>query len=87
MSDVKTWVSWNPEWAPHVQGRYHRERVVDIATGMPEAQRVECMCTVCGAKWQTDCTSGATRSHISRFAGVHLHRDALGSPPPHLVGR
>lgn len=87
MSATKTWIEWVPQWAPHIQGRYQRERVVDEQTGMPEPQRVECVCTVCGAKWQTDCTSGAMRSHVSRFAGVHLHRDPFTQPPPNLSSK
>lgn len=60
----------------HVVGRY-TERMVDPATGMPEPQKIVATCTVCSAEWRGECLTGAVRSHINRFATVHLHRDVM----------
>lgn len=68
--------SYRPSWATHIDGSY-TERTVDD-DGMPEPQQVFCKCEVCGHQWQTKCSSGLVRQHISTFARVHLHRDPLG---------
>lgn len=75
----RVWVAWSPRFAPHVEGRYS-ERVLD-EDGLPEPQRVECTCTKCGAKWQTDCSSGQVRGHIAKFGVVHAHSDPIGTAP------
>lgn len=102
MMKTKRWVSWTVEWAPHVSGSYEAGREVD-ASGMPEPQQVRALCSVCkakckcrkqdvcscGAEWRGSCSTGAVRSHISRFAGVHMGcagRDPLKTPPPHRSG-
>ena len=75
---------WSPDWAKHVIGRFtHRE--YDPMTGLPEPQKVEIKCSVCGAEWKLECSSGHVRDHVNRFAGVHLHRDPLDAP--RVVGK
>jgi hypothetical protein len=72
-----TWISWHPEWAPHIEGRYtERETRED---GLAEAQKVEMKCNTCGAVWNTWCSSGSVRGHISKFAFIHTHKDPLTS--------
>jgi len=74
MSD--TWESWRPDWAPLVEGRYTK-RIFDEETGLPDEQRIEMLCTRCGATWKIGCTSGLVRQHINNFAKSHTHIDPL----------
>ena len=69
-------IEYSPRWAPHVKGRYSR-RVLDPDTKMPEPQRVEVTCGVCGQQYRNLCRQGMPRQHISRFAQQHLHRAPL----------
>lgn len=73
------WEEWVPSFAPHVKGRYER-REFDPRTKMPVPQTVKMECTVCGTKWATVCSTGQVRTHIARFASLHLHRDPLAVP-------
>ena len=68
---------YRPDWAKHIKGSY-TERTFDEDM-QPEPQDVFCVCEVCNHKWQTKCSSGVVRQHISNFARVHLHRDPLGA--------
>lgn len=68
---------WRPPFAPHVLGEYERRRFDE--DGLPEPQLVVAVCEKCGARWQTQCSTGQVRTHISRFATIHLHRDPLGA--------
>jgi hypothetical protein len=91
----KRWVQWSPDWAPHVLGQYEADREVG-PSGMPDPQQVRAVCgeckkkcrcprrqvCSCGAEWRGSCSTGAVRSHISRFAAVHLHRNPLTEGPP-----
>jgi hypothetical protein len=70
-----SWISWRPDWAPHIDGRYTERETNE--KGLGEAQKVEMTCNTCGASWQTWCASGAVRGHISKFAFVHTHADPL----------
>lgn len=74
--------------APHVYGRWDAR---DDDTGIQHVQilcaicKTTCKCRdicSCPAEWHTICNSGQPRSHVSRFALVHLHRDALASSRP-----
>jgi len=71
---------WRPPYAMHVLGEYDR-REHDPVTGLPEPQRVRMVCEQCGATWQTMCATGQVRSHIARFASIHLHRDPFKDEP------
>jgi hypothetical protein len=73
---AEQWVEWNPGFARHVRGRY-TVRVFDPETGLPEPQRIEVRCLLCGDTWQGTCLSGQVRTHIARFGAVHAHRDPL----------
>lgn len=77
MSDPK-WISWRPDWAPWIDGRYTEREV--RPDGLPEEQRVEMFCTQCKATWKIGCTSGSVRQHISKFAFVHTHHDPFAPP-------
>jgi hypothetical protein len=72
MSDVE---QWTPPFAPHVTGTYER-RTFD-EDGMPLEQKVTADCSKCGGHWEGHCSTGQVRTHIARFATVHLHRDPL----------
>lgn len=71
-----TTVEWRPPSARHVVGRWERRRMGE--DGMPEPQAIVCECSVCGATWRGECTSGLVRQHVQRFALVHAHREAFG---------
>ena len=73
----ETWKDWTPEHAKHVIGRWTTRTFDD--SGMPEEQRVECVCSWpgCGAVWKGSCSSGRVKEHVARFAHVHLHRNPL----------
>lgn len=71
----KVWISWRPEWASHIDGRYTEREVSE--DGLPEEQRVEAKCNTCGAEWKIGCTSGSVRQHIQKFAFIHTHTDPL----------
>lgn len=75
---LESWVEWTPGFARHVVGRY-TVRTFD-EDGIPEPQRVEAVCNVCGARWQGQCLSGQVRTHIARFGAVHAHRDPFAAP-------
>lgn len=66
---------WSPPFALHVVGEYDR-RTFD-EDGLPEPQKVVMDCKRCGAHWETMCSTGQVRAHISRFGMVHLHSDPL----------
>lgn len=70
------WREWRPPFAPFVVGRYQR-RSFDHEVGMPNPQKVTMECTSCAVTWQTMCATGNVRSHIAKFARLHLHRDVL----------
>ena len=76
---LESWIEWSPGFAKHVLGRY-TVRTFDPETGLPEPQRIEARCSVCGATWQGECLSGQVRTHIARFGSVHAHRDPLAAP-------
>lgn len=75
------WRSYSPHFAPHVKGKYERRRH-DAETGMPVPQAIKMECTFpdCGTKWATVCSTGQVRTHITRFAARHLHRDPMEEP-------
>ena len=75
----ETFNEWRPDHAPHVLGRWSL-RVFDD-DGMPEEQKVVITCDLCGGRFERGCSSGLVQAHISRFAVVHLHRDALFVKP------
>lgn len=77
-ADGDLWVEWSPRFAPHVKGKY-TERTFDL-DHRPEPQRFEAHCTHCGQKWGGPCMTGAVKSHIARFAAMHLHRDPMHAP-------
>ena len=68
---------WRPGWATHVLGRYER-REFDPVTQTATPQHVTMDCEQCKAHYQTTCTTGAVRTHIARFAALHLHKDVFG---------
>ncbi len=70
------WREWRPSFAPHIKGRFER-RTFDRDVGMPNPQKIVMECAKCGDRWQTVCATGQVRSHIARFARLHLHRDVL----------
>ena len=71
---------YSPSWAAHVVGRWSK-RVKDEIEGW-EPQKVEITCTACKTVWKGECTSGATRNLVSKFATVHVPcvRDPLETP-------
>ncbi len=73
--------TWRPPNAAHVLGTWE-PRLFDPETGLPEPQRVMCICEWpdCGGVWTTECSSGLVREHVQRFALVHLHRDVFAPP-------
>ena len=72
------WEQWSPGWCSNIEGRYTR-RTYD-EDGIPEEQRIECQCTVCGATFRRVCSSGLVRDRINEFAKHHTHKDALEAP-------
>lgn len=79
----KQWVEFRPRWASHVLGEY-TERTVDTETMIPEPQKWKATCEICKETWgPATCDSGMVRSHISKFAIAHAHRNPLtqGIPP------
>lgn len=75
-------------WAPHVKGKYSQKQRGD--SGFCEPQQVHMLCTyrhedgkVCGATWQTWCSSGNVRGHINNFAKAHAH--STFENPPRVV--
>lgn len=92
-TDKPVWDEWRPPFAQHVLGKYERRTVNDDGTA--DEQRVVVVCEQCkarcrcckgvcscGAEFRTVCTTGSTRTHVSRFAVLHLHRDPLRAPAP-----
>lgn len=87
--DEQQWIEWSPPWAPHVKGKYTPRKRGD--EGFCEPQTVLMVCThkdpetgkLCGANWQTKCSSGNVRSHINNFAKAHAHKDF--TRPPRVV--
>jgi hypothetical protein len=70
-----------PRWAgAHVTGQY--SAMTRDESGIPEEQLVTASCSQCGATFRRKCSSGQPRSHIDRFAQVHLHRNVLKDPMP-----
>jgi|HubBroStandDraft_3_1064219.scaffolds.fasta_scaffold00013_46 hypothetical protein len=78
-------VTYRSPVAPHVYGVFGErdedtgQQTVDITC---EVCAAHCKChdvCTCPAHWHTVCTSGQPRQHVSRFALVHLHRDAMAS--------
>lgn len=67
---------WRPPWAPHVRGQIERA-VFDPETGEREPQRWTVLCEKCGGTFRGECYSGQSRTHVSRFARLHLHADPL----------
>lgn len=83
------WIEWSPPWAPHVKGKYTKRVRGD--DGFCEPQRVQMACIhrgesgkVCGATWQTVCSTGNVRRHINTFAKVHAHKEF---PSPERIVR
>lgn len=74
MAKPARWEEWSPSFAPHVKGRYEERQFTD---GLPEEQKWQVTCEKCGARHQGTCSSGAVRTHIKRFATLHLHADPL----------
>jgi hypothetical protein len=79
-----TLTEWSPPFAPHVSGTW-TPRTWD-SYGHPEPQAVKCRCSICGEEWQTVCSSGLVREHVSRFGVVHLHREVIGERMRKLEG-
>jgi hypothetical protein len=68
-----------PPFAPHVQGAYEDRPTEDeLGPGEAPEQPWRAVCDKCGAETRGVCVSGAVRTHINRFAALHLHRDPLG---------
>jgi hypothetical protein len=74
-------VEWRPPWAPHVVGQIERA-AWDHETGMREPQRWVVVCERCRAVYRGECHSGQPRTHVARFARLHLHADPFGPPAP-----
>lgn len=64
---------WSPDWCKHVSGKW-TARVVD-EDGLPEPQKVHVACSQCGAEYNTVCSTGSVKTHITRFAYVHIHKE------------
>lgn len=67
-----------PPWARHIEGE-----VAPKPEGADPADPVliRAKCTLCGATWQRQCTSGMHRTWIGKFALAHLHRNRLDPLP------
>ncbi len=69
---------YRPHFAPHVVGRYEdRPDSSELAPGEQPEQRWWVACGCCGAEHRGVCVTGAVRTHVIRFAALHLHRDPL----------
>ena len=75
--------TYSPNWpglpGGQVVGRYE-DRVIDSETGMPEPQKFEVTCSVCGMVWKGTCTSGMVKNQITRFGLGHTHGDPFKRP-------
>ena len=71
-------IEYAPLYAAHVKGRYSKAEI-DPDTGQRVPQLVEATCEVCGARYKNTCRQGMPRQHISRFAGIHLHRNVFAA--------
>jgi hypothetical protein len=72
-------IEYSPKWAPHVKGRYS-PRVLDPETKLPEEQRVEARCTLCGDRYKNVCRQGMPRNYILKFASFHSHKAMANNP-------
>jgi len=76
--ETPTWDTYNPQFAPHVNGKY--EQRTFHPNGLPRSQQWTAHCTKCNESHQGYCDSGQVRKHIQRFAMLHLHEDVLAAP-------
>lgn len=66
----ETWTEWNAPGVSHITAKWTQRVLGD--DGLPEEQRIEAACSACGAVYRRGCTSGLVKSHVIRFATVHL---------------
>lgn len=72
----KDWVgTFSPPWASHVQGKWTAREHND--QGLPLPQDVYVRCSKCDQDYRTTCTTGSVKTHVLRFAWLHLHRDPM----------
>lgn len=65
--------SWTPKWAPvWVRATYTPVIYDESHALVDEPSKIECSCDRCGAVWKGTCSSGNSRSHIQRFARLHV---------------
>lgn len=73
----KPWFGvWSPPWATHVKG-YWTERETDPDTKLPLPQDIYMCCEHCKGEFNTTCSTGSIKTHITRFGWIHLHKDAF----------
>lgn len=77
----RAWVKWSPAWAPTIEGEFE-EPQFEGGMPLPQKWRARCLVPGCGGKFEGTCSSGTVRSHISRYASVHVpeHQEPLSAP-------